>query len=95
MNIGVIVKKILPSVILAAVVLVFSLFVPSASTPQTLSVNADTMTRKVEFTQLWSFRTERSYVASPVFVDGLIYVITANSGSGIGILYCINASSGN
>ena len=77
------------------VILLFPVFFQAVGTPQTLTANADPgTTRKVEFTQLWNFESDRSFVASPVFADGLVYVTSANSGSGTGTLYCINASSG-
>jgi outer membrane protein assembly factor BamB len=77
-------------------VLLFSLiFLPAEGTIQTLSVNTDSGTaRKVEFTPLWNFELDTSFVTSPVFAHGFIYVTSTSSGSSRANLYCLNASSG-
>lgn len=77
------------------VILLFPIFFQAVGTPKTLSASADSgTTRKVEFTQLWNFKSDWAVVRRPVFANGLIYVTSGSSGGGTTTLYCINASSG-
>ena len=89
-------KKILLGPTLAVVIiLLFPLFFPAVGIQQSLGVKADSdITRKAEFTQLWNYKLDKSFVASPVSANGLVYVTSVFSGGSGVSLICLNASSG-
>jgi outer membrane protein assembly factor BamB len=90
------VKNISQGATLAVVIILLSILLSFAiGTPQTLSLNADSgITRKVIFTQLWSFDADKSFVVSPVVANGFLYVTSIYSEGSEVTLCCINASSG-
>jgi outer membrane protein assembly factor BamB len=94
----IVVKSISSGVVLLLVVtLLFPLFFQTVRTSETLSVKADSATkRKAAFTQLWNFevQTSENSVSSPVLANGLLYVTAGNSGGYKTSLYCLNTSSG-
>ena len=90
-------KKLQYAALIAVGTVLLLCIIPAVGRPQTFVVGADLgNTRNVEFTPLWTFQSDgMSYVESPIFADGLIYVNSLRDmTSPNGALYCIDASSG-
>jgi hypothetical protein len=67
--------------VLTAAILLLALFsaTPALGTPQTLVADANSeITRKVEFTLLWTSQVEGNGVSAPVYAGDLVYTVSGN-----------------